>query len=56
MEFMLLIWDELDDMAHACRHVASTTVSEVTQVAAPVVTALIAATASFWGGVRDLLP
>jgi hypothetical protein len=56
MEFMLLIWDELDDVAHACRHVASTTVSEVAQVSAPLVTALVAAAATFWGGIRDFLP
>jgi hypothetical protein len=55
MEFMLLIWDELDDWAHACRHVASTTVSEVAQVGSPLVTALLAGTAAFWGACQDLL-
>lgn len=55
MEFVLLLWDELDDWAHACRHVASTAVSEVAQVTAPLATALIAATATFWSACRDLL-
>ena len=56
MEFMLLLWDELDDWAHACRHVASITMSEVAHVASPLATALIAGTAVFWGAWRDLLP
>ena len=56
MEFMLLLWDELDDWAHACRHVAGTTVSEVVQVGSPLATALIAGTAAFWGTIRDLMP
>ena len=54
MEFMLLIWDELDDWAHACRHVASTAVAEVAEVAAPLATALVATVATFWGALRDL--
>lgn len=56
MEFFLLLWDELDDWAHACRHVAGTAVAEVAQVAAPLATTLIAASASFWGAFRGLLP
>jgi hypothetical protein len=60
MEFMLLLWDELDDWAHACRHVASTAMSEVAagaaHVGAPLATALIAATATFWSAIRDLIP
>jgi hypothetical protein len=55
MEIMLLLWDELDDWAHACRHVASTAISEFTDVAAPLATALVAGTIAFWGGFRDLL-
>ena len=55
MEIMLLLWDELDDWAHACRHLASTTISEVTEFAVPLATALIAGTVAFWGSFRDLL-
>jgi len=55
MEFMLLVWDELDDWAHACRHVASTTVSEVAQLPVPLVAAVLAGLATFWGGLWDLL-
>jgi hypothetical protein len=29
MEFLLLWWDELDDLAHACRHLATSAFSEV---------------------------
>jgi hypothetical protein len=35
MEFLLLWWDELDDLTHACRHVATCAVSEVTALSAP---------------------
>jgi hypothetical protein len=56
MEFMLLLWDELDDWTHACRHLATTAVNEVADVVTPLATALIAGTAAFWGNVRDLLP
>ena len=55
MEFMLLLWDELDDWTHACRHLASTAVSEVAQVGAPLATALLAGLAAFWGGFQEFL-
>ncbi|MEJ1966416.1 MAG: hypothetical protein WDO56_34655 [Gammaproteobacteria bacterium] len=55
MEVLLLLWDELDDWAHACRHLASTAMAEVAEVAAPLATTLLAATAVCWGSVRDLL-
>jgi hypothetical protein len=56
MEFMLLLWDELDDWAHACRHLASTAAYEVAEVAAPLATALIAGLATSWGVFRELVP
>lgn len=55
MEIMLLLWDELDDWAHACLHLATITISEVADVAAPLATALLAGTVAFWGGFRELL-
>jgi hypothetical protein len=36
MERLLLLWDELDDFAHACRHLATSAVEEVGAVSAPV--------------------
>jgi hypothetical protein len=30
MEFLLLWWDDLDDVAHACRHLATEALREVT--------------------------
>jgi hypothetical protein len=48
MEFMLLLWDELDDWMGACRHVAGETVSEIGSIAAPLATALLAGTATAW--------
>jgi hypothetical protein len=54
MEFMLLWWDELDDWAGACRHVAGEVVSEVASVVAPVGTALIAGSATAWAVLTHL--
>jgi hypothetical protein len=38
MEFMLYLWDELDDLAGACRHVATSAATEVAALSAPLVT------------------
>lgn len=35
MEFLLLLWDELDDWAGACRHVAASAANEVAVVTTP---------------------
>ncbi len=35
MEFLLLWWDDLDDVAHACRHLATEALREVTALATP---------------------
>jgi hypothetical protein len=43
MEFLLLWWDELDDLAHACRHLATSAFSEVAAASAPLATGLSAA-------------
>ena len=43
MEFMLLIWDELDDWTHACRHVAGSAVAEVATLSAPLAAPLATA-------------
>ena len=48
MEFLLLLWDELDDWSAACRHVAGEMFSEISAVVAPVGTALLAGTATAW--------
>jgi hypothetical protein len=39
MEFLLLLWDELDDFSGACRHVAGAAVAEVAVLTAPLATA-----------------
>ena len=31
MEFLLLWWDDLDDFAHACRHLATAAFSELVE-------------------------
>ena len=38
-EFFLHLWDELDDLAGVCRHVASTMAAEVVATSAPVIAA-----------------
>jgi hypothetical protein len=46
MEFLLLWWDDLDDLAHACRHLATSAFAEVAEAAAalaPRLTSLSAA-------------
>jgi len=50
MEFLLLWWDDLDDLTHACRHLATSALSEVTELSGPVVTGIT--TAAAWLLVR----
>jgi hypothetical protein len=47
MEFLLLWWDDLDDLTHACRHLATSAISEVAEVSAPLITAISALGAWF---------
>ena len=35
MEFLLHFWDELDDVAGACRHVATTAIAEAAALSTP---------------------
>jgi hypothetical protein len=35
MEFLLLFWDDLDDAAGACRHVATTALAEAASLSTP---------------------
>ena len=37
MEVFLHLWDELDDLASVCRHMATTTAGELLEGAAPLV-------------------
>jgi hypothetical protein len=41
MEMFLHLWDELDDVAGACRHVATSTVVEIAAAAAPLFAAAV---------------
>ena len=45
MEFLLLWWDDLDDLTHACRHLATSAVSELADALAPHATGLTAVAA-----------
>ena len=42
MEFMLLLWDELDDVAAACRHITLSAMDEVTEISGAVGAAVVA--------------
>jgi hypothetical protein len=50
MEILLNLWDELDDLAHACRHIATSYAIEAAALARPAATVLltIAATPLGW--------
>ncbi len=43
MEVFLHLWDELDDLTGACRHLAASAAAELLEGAAPVVAAASAA-------------
>jgi hypothetical protein len=47
MEFLLLWWDDLDDLTHACRHLATSAASEFAESLAPLATGLSAVCAWF---------
>jgi hypothetical protein len=42
-EFLLHLWDELDDIAGVCRHLATSAAAEVVASAAPLIAAVSAA-------------
>jgi hypothetical protein len=48
MEFLLLWWDDLDDLTHACRHLATSALSEVASASTPLGAGLSAAVAWTW--------
>ena len=43
MEFMLLLWDEWDDLLGTCSHLVSTTADELTGISSSVASAISAA-------------
>ncbi len=59
MELFLHLWDELDDLAGACRHVATSTAAEIGAVAEPLIAAasgvLLAGAATLLLAQRHLL-
>ncbi len=46
MEKFLNLWDELDDLAGACRHIATSTAVELTSVARPFTTLVVTSAAA----------
>ncbi|HUK00957.1 MAG TPA: hypothetical protein VLW26_01610 [Steroidobacteraceae bacterium] len=55
MERLLLLWDELDDLAGAFRHLAGSAAEEVAGIAAPL-GAAVSAVAGSMLAIRTLLP
>jgi hypothetical protein len=56
MEIFLNLWDELDDLAGACRHIATATAAELAGVARPLAALVIGSAASFWSAVWGFIP
>jgi hypothetical protein len=60
VEFLLHLWDELDDVSGVCRHVATAAAAEVAAVAAPLIaaatTVLLAGAATRLLARPELLP
>jgi hypothetical protein len=48
MERLLLLWDDLDDFACACRHVAASAAQEVVAVSAPMASTVAAVFSSLF--------
>lgn len=56
MEIFLNLWDELDDLAGACRHIATSTAAELAGVARPLAALVIGSATSFWSAVWGFIP
>jgi hypothetical protein len=54
MEIFLNLWDELDDLAGACRHIATSVAVEAAALARPATTALLTAAAAPLGWLLSL--
>ena len=59
MERLLLLWDEMDDLANACRHLAVSAADEVTGLGIPLAAAAASAIGAgllaVYGSARTLL-
>jgi len=54
MEIFLNLWDELDDLAGACRHIATSVAVEAAALAGPAATLLLTAAAAPLGWLSSL--
>jgi hypothetical protein len=55
MEIFLNLWDELDDLAGACRHIATSFAIEATAVARPAATVLLTIAAAPLLSLKNLI-
>jgi hypothetical protein len=54
MEIFLNLWDELDDLVGACRHIATATAIELTAIARPAATLVVTLAAAPLGWLLKL--
>jgi hypothetical protein len=54
MEIFLNLWDELDDLVGACRHLATSTAIELTSIARPAFTLIVTLAAAPFGWLLEL--
>jgi hypothetical protein len=55
MEIFLNLWDELDDLAHACRHLATSFVIEAASLAKPTATVVLTIAAAPLVSLKNLI-
>jgi len=56
MEIFLNLWDELDDLVGACRHLATSTAIELASIAGPAFTLIVTLAAAPFGWFLKLAP
>ena len=55
MEIFLNLWDELDDLASACRHIATSVALEAADAIRPLVALAITATLGWLWSLKNLI-
>ena len=55
MEIFLNLWDELDDLAGACRHIATSFAVEAAALARPAATVLLSVAAAPLSSLKNLI-
>jgi hypothetical protein len=56
MEIFLNLWDELDDLAGACRHIATSTAAEMASLVRPLAALAVASASASWSTLWGSIP